>query len=85
MPNKQSHPSEGAGVCSVCNKPYAYLRQHERNVHKIYVTKAKTAKRPSKALIAVNHKEENPNTIRVLTNFQVVTDGKRIGMVEWMR
>jgi hypothetical protein len=60
-----------AGKCSVCKKHYKYVRQHERNVHKIYATKPRKA---STALVKVetNHKQPEP-LMRVLP-FRVLLD-----------
>ena len=73
--------AETPGNCEVCGKPFKFPRQHERTQHKHYRNKRRT-RRPSKALVKV---ESNHNTtmITVLENFQVITDGRRIGLVDW--
>ena len=81
-------------ACVVCGKHLVYTRQHEVKAHGLYAKDfaeynqhVKNLRRtPSKELVPVNNTApENTNTIRVMSNCEVVTDGKRIGIVEWIR
>lgn len=83
------------GVCPGCKRTYKvpYLYQHMRSEHGIfggasgrrrYETSMSTTR--STDLVPVEHPKVRPDAdgIRVLENFQVVTDGKRLGVLQWV-
>jgi hypothetical protein len=88
MPNpKAVHPKER---CPECGSDFSsqYITTHRRTKHGVRGGKSgwgrKTA---STALVHVPRESTNHHRKRVITaleNFEVLTDGERFGIVEWL-